>query len=152
MHPDINILEEEFDKLKYIYLLSKQKYLHIKSVGHFLFHFNCLTNEEDKIIVYNNLSAFIKDAKESIIYNGSDSYHLYKRYLEVVANLYSNKLGFSIAILPSYILLITIIFTILIWALHASIYFYLGLLVFDFALLLRNYLLDKQKKSFCIFY
>jgi hypothetical protein len=152
MNLDINILKQEFEDLKYLYLLSKPKYLHIKSVDHFLFQFESLTNEEDKIIVYYNLSAFIKDAKESIIYNGSDSYHLYKRYLEEVAKLYRNKLSFSIAILPSYIFLITIIFTILIWALHASLYFYFGLLVFDFTLLLRNYILDKQKKSFCLYY
>ena len=136
-------------------LLSKEtrNYFHFNTLDNFIYHFERISNSDDRQWVYHTLNNFFDEASGLIDQIDVDSSNtIYEEYLSKIASYYDSYLGFT---MHTYLWVVVPMYLIALLILGYFLNFYLVLLLLSALFIYHmTYLYNKhkQKKLFGTFY
>ena len=145
---DFSSLQNRFNKIKEIYLPESLKYIHAKTVDNFLFHADSFFMRNNKEEIFKTLTEYFENIDTRRIDNTADSLELFNKFIKPLATLYVDLKSFHLASRIWVILFLTILFIICLYFLHATIYFYIGILMIVFFLIGRQLNYKRQRKTY----
>jgi hypothetical protein len=108
---------------------EKRMYFHLNSLNNFIYHFNEITNFEDREWVFKRIINYIDEAlRLTHLINLDSSKTIYKTYLEKIAKYYENYLGFTMHV---YLWIITIMYLIVFAIIAYFTTVYIGLITLE---------------------
>jgi hypothetical protein len=145
-------LSKKFKSTINIYPRNKLKYIHYKTVEHFICHFDQLPFSQ-KAKVSEVLTNYINLIDESsIINNGNEARELFQNYLERLTDIYHLYLNFHVTIKPLTVLWFTLPLFLFLYLLKATGVYYFALAGIIIIVIIRHFYYERKKNSYSILY
>jgi len=145
-------LDSKYDDLRKRLTGLESRYFHLNTVDNFIFHFNAIEPEEDRVWAYTKLCKFFEVCNNYIDnIDRKRGAELFRTYLSKVAMLYREKLGFALLIDKFYlitfyfIIFLILYFTTSVWISLISVLLFL---IHYF----HNFSKYRQKKLYDLFF
>lgn len=79
---------------------SDRKYCHLRSVANFINHFDEITSDHKRLIVYNLLNEYMDCLSTNEVSSWDDAKQLFDNYIIPVGLIYNKEAGFKMLISP----------------------------------------------------
>jgi len=132
---------------KYRYIITqmpekKRKY-HLKSIHNFLIHFEELTLDSDREIVFETLNEYLEFISVNTIDSNNECKKLFYEYIRPVGLIYQKKAGFKYLLGPDSIVVLFVLINITLLILNANLYLFIifsfiGILFIIFSIYKRS--------------
>jgi hypothetical protein len=145
---DFLTLRNEFKKIKGMYPIESYKYIHTKTVDHFLFHADSFNLNQHRAEVFNTLTDYFQEVRSTNVMDIAGSLQLFNKYIKPISRLYIDTRDFHLAIKTWVICLWVLPFFILVYLIKGSFYFYIALSILTIFLFVRNLYYRSRKKTY----